>query len=208
MNTVILGIFFVLAAIIIGSALMVVTVRNMSHAASWLASLFAGAAALYCLLQAPFVGIVQALITVVAITILLGLTLRLTQHDPALSNRQVFQRWWLAALGALLLFALVLVPVLFQPGLPGGGSWPRNDLASLAPAETESGTGASLAGPAEIGRSLMQEYVLPFEIAAILLLVGLIGAVIIVRNDQPGDDELTSTEPGPRRRTARIYSVE
>src|SRR4028118_1200683 len=103
MNTVILGIFFVLAAIIIGSALMVVTVRNMSHAASWLGSSFAAAAALYCLLQAPFVGIVQALITVVAIIMLLGLTLRLTQHDPALTDRQVFRRWWLAALGAVLL---------------------------------------------------------------------------------------------------------
>jgi NADH-quinone oxidoreductase subunit J len=208
MNTVILGIFFVLAAIIIGSALMVVTVRNLSHAASWLASSFAASAALYCLLQAPFVGIVQALITVVAITMLLGLTLRLTLHDPALTNRQLFRRWWLAALGALLLFALVLVPVLFQPGLPGGGSWPRNDPASLAPAETGAGTGASVAGAAEIGRSLMQEYVLPFEIAAILLLVGLIGAVVIARNEQPVSDEVTLSERGPRRRTARIYSIE
>src|SRR5687767_2706936 len=130
MNTVILGIFFVLAAIMLGSALMVVTVRNMSQAASWLASSFAAAAALYCLLQAPFVGIVQALVAVLVIRMLLGLTLRLTQHDPAFTTRQVFRRWWLAALGALTLFALVLVPVLFQPGLPGGGSWPRDDLAS------------------------------------------------------------------------------
>ncbi len=204
MSTIVQGLFFVLGALTIGSALMVVSVRDASRATSWMASTFAFAAALFCLLQAPFVGIVQALVGVVVVAMLFGFALRLTNNDQTFVVRGLVRRWWFAALGALVLFGLVLVPVLFRPGLPGGGSWPRNDLGAASPAETGAGVGGSVAGIAEIGRSLMQEFVLPFEVMAVLLLVGIVGAVVVVRNEHVGDVVGATT----RRRIARIYTIE
>ncbi len=202
MNTVILVLFLVLGLYIIGSALMVVTVRDLQNAVSWLASTIAAVAAMFCLLEAPIVGIVQVLVAVVVIAMLFGYGVRLTANDPLFAARDLIGRWWLTALGALLLFALVLVPVLWFPGLPGDGAWPRDDLA-LAPPPGGGATTAGVAGIAAIGRSLMQEFVLPFELAAILLLVGIIGTTVIIRM---GKNEPSA--PAARKRIARIYSVE
>lgn len=201
MNTTIQIIFGVLGVILLGSALMVVLTRHVLHAAAWLGSSFAAAAALFFLLEAPFVGIVQGLVSLVAVTTLFVLAIRLTRHDPVEATRQVIARWWLVAAGAVVLFALVLVPVLFRPGLPNGGTWPRTDLGSADPAQTGAGIGGAVAGAAEIGQSLMSEYVVPFEVVAILLLVGVVGAVILMQRDP----DVAATV---RRRRARIYHIE
>ena len=109
----------------------------------------------------------------------------LTRQITGEATRQLFERWPWAAVTAAGIFLLVIVPTILRPGLPAGtggpgGSWPRTDPAATT-AETAPGTegAAPIAGAFEIGRSFMQEYLLPFEVASILLLVALIGAIVI-----------------------------
>ena len=134
MNTVILIIFFILSALVLLSGVMVVVVKNIIHAALWLIASFAGVAALYFLLEAPFIGVVQILVYAGAVSILMLFAIMLTRQVTGEATRQLFERWWVAAVVAAGIFLLVLVPTLLQPGLPGGEGgttgWPRNDLAA------------------------------------------------------------------------------
>jgi NADH:ubiquinone oxidoreductase subunit 6 (subunit J) len=197
MNTVIQVIFFLLSALILGSGIMVVVARNIIHAALFLIGSFAGVGALYFLLEAPFIGVIQILVYGGAISVLMLFAIMLTRHSAAEGTRQLFERWWLAAVVAIGLFFLVITPTVLRPGLPPlepvteGASpntgWPRVDLAAQAAAvggPEAVGEGTGLAGALEIGFSFMGEYLLPFEAAAILLLAALIGAVAIAYEER------------------------
>ena len=190
MNTVIQIVFFILSALVLLSGVMVVVAKNIIHAALWLIASFAGVAALYFLLEAPFIGVVQVLVYAGAVSILMLFAIMLTRQVTGEATRQLFERWWVSAVVAVGLFFLVIVPTILRPGITtaGGepGTWPRTDLAQQ-PA-TGGGTAAetttTIAGAFEIGRSFMQEYLLPFEVASILLLVALIGAVVIAYEER------------------------
>lgn len=197
MNTVILVIFFILSALVLGAGLLVVVARNIIHAALWLITSFVGVAALYFLMEAPFIGVIQILVYAGAVSILMLFAIMLTRNISSEATRQLFERWWVAAVTAAGIFLLVIVPTILQPELPSlvpteGGApavtgWPRNDLAIQAveasgPEAVGNGTG--LAGTIEIGQSFMREFLLPFEAASILLLVALIGAVVIAYEER------------------------
>lgn len=193
MNTLIQIIFVLLSALVLISGLMVVLVKNIIHAALWLIASFAGVAALYFLLEAPFIGVVQVLVYAGAVSILMLFAIMLTRQITGEATRQLFERWWVAAVASVGIFLFVLVPTLLSPGLPGGaagGSWPQRDLvAATAVAGGETANQANpapqmVAGSLEIGRSFMREYLLPFEVASILLLVALIGAVVIAYEER------------------------
>src|SRR4029079_901205 len=143
------------------------------------------------LLEAPFIGVIQVLVYAGAVSILMLFAIMLTRQVTGEATRQLFERWWVAAVAAIGIFVFVLVPTLLWPALPGPGgtttSWPRADLAApRAPAANgaATGNGAHIAGALEIGRSFMQEYLLPFEVASILLLVALIRAVVIAYEER------------------------
>jgi len=198
MNSVILVIFILLSVLVLGAGVMVVLVKNIIHAALWLIGSFAAVAALYFLLEAPFLGVVQVLVYAGAISILMLFAIMLTRQVTGEATRQFFNRWWLAAVASLGLFALVLVPTLLSPSLPSaqGGlvGWPRTDpLASTTQAAGVQ-TPRQLAGAFEIGRSFMQEYLLPFEVASLLLLVALIGAIVIASEERGRRRVLTLAE--------------
>ncbi len=214
MNTVILIIFFILSALVLLSGVMVVVVKNIIHAALWLIASFAGVAALYFLLEAPFIGVVQILVYAGAVSILMLFAIMLTRQVTGEATRQLFERWWVAAVVATGIFLLVLVPTLLRPGLPGGEggntSWPRNDRAAAgqqqgAGQQAEGApAGTGIAGAFEIGQSFMREYLLPFEVASILLLVALIGAVVIAYEERSRRRRvLTLAEEAALRRSVR-----
>lgn len=160
-------IFGLLAALIVGAATMVVTVRNVIHAALWLIASFFGVGALYLLLEAEFIAVVQVLVYVGAISILILFAIMLTRHVSGEGERQLTSRWWLAAIVALGLFGAVMLPTLI------GHSW------NVPPALGPAGTPEPLAGVEELGRGFVNEFVLQFEVAGVLLTVGLIGAIVI-----------------------------
>lgn len=199
-------VFWALSALILFAGFMVVFVKNIIHSALWLIASFAGVAAFYFLLEAPFIGVVQILVYTGAISILVLFAIMLTRQVTGEGTRQLFTRWWIAAIVAVLLFAGVIVPTIWSPQLPSPQAgapvyWPQTDLAASAAAsaaavaadasaaaqpepEASAIASAPIAGAFEIGRSFMGEYLIPFEVSSILLLVALIGAVVIAYEER------------------------
>jgi NADH-quinone oxidoreductase subunit J len=167
METVIQIIFGLLAALIVGAAVMVVTVKNVIHAALWLIACFFGVGALYLLLEAEFIAVAQVLIYVGAIAILILFAIMLTRQVTGEGVRQLSRHWWVSALVAAALFGAVIVPTLI------GHPW-----ATLIPTGPP-GTPQPLSGARELGFGLVREFVLQFEVVGLLLLVALIGAIVI-----------------------------
>ena len=110
MNTLIMVIFLVLSAFTLVAGIMVVTVKNIIHSALWLIASFFAVAAMYLLMEAEFIAIVQVLIYVGAISILILFAIMLTRHVTGEGIRQLYQRWWIALLVAAALFGLLIAP--------------------------------------------------------------------------------------------------
>ena len=171
MNVLIMIIFFALSALTLAAGVMVVTVKNIIHSALWLIASFFGVAAMYLLMEAEFIAIVQVLIYVGAISILILFAIMLTRHVTGEGVRQLYQRWWIALIVAAALFGLLIVPTVFNYG------W--NTVPPSAPDQA-----AALSSSVQIGTAFMREYLLPFEIASVLLLVALIGAIVIAYEER------------------------
>ena len=136
---------------------------------------FIGVAGIYFLLQAEFLAVVQVLIYVGAITVLIIFTIMLTRRLMEQGLFQLSGKWWLAAPLALALFALI--------GLVAWSTaWPQRPKEALPPDAV-----------AALGQQLMTTYLLPFEIASVLLLVALVGAIVVawpVKDRLPEVEEL------------------
>lgn len=159
-------VFGVLALFALASAVMVVTVRNLIHAALWLIATFFTMGALYLLMQAEFLALAQVLIYVGAISILILFAIMLTRDVEGETTELLFRRWWIGGLVAAALFGLLIVPTII------------NYPWQIAPPSAD-GTPLPVASTTEIGTSFLREYLLPFEVASVLLLVALIGATVI-----------------------------
>jgi NADH-quinone oxidoreductase subunit J len=165
MNLLIMTIFLLLSALILGSALAVVMVKNLIHSALWLIASFFGVGALYLLMEAEFIAVVQVLVYVGAISILILFAIMLTRHVTGEGIRQLYRRWWVALLVAAALFGLLIVPTVTNY------NWQVTQPQADQP--------VSIAAAVEIGKAFMGAYLLPFELASVLLLVALIGAIVI-----------------------------
>ena len=164
-----LQILFLLTALVtFAAAFRVVTSPRMIHAGLWLILALAGVAVLLVLLDAGFLAVVQVLVYIGAIAILIIFALMLTRHVMGESGSQVNQLWWAAAVAALLLFIGLAFAFSITPS-----------VATLAPALPADQT----ANLEDLGRSLVDinRYVLPFEVASILLLAAMVGAIYIAR---------------------------
>jgi NADH-quinone oxidoreductase subunit J len=160
--------FILSAAVILGSALMVVTVRNLIHAALWLIVTLFGVAVLYAMLNASFLALVQVVVYIGAIAILFIFAVMLTRKEMRDRGPQLNKTWWLAGIIGLLTF--------------GGLAWLLTNWSGFwktagaipAGADTMRDLGVALVSP--------NAYVLPFEVASVLLLAALIGAVYLAFN--------------------------
>lgn len=154
--------FWMLAALVVGSALAVVLLPNIVHSALFLVLTFIGVAGLYVLLEAEFLAAVQILVYVGAVAVLLIFGVMLTRRED-MRRSNPFNGLHMASLvvclALILLIGLALVrtPVSYIPG-----TWVKDTVGALAEA---------FLGP----------YVLPFEVAAILLLAGIVGAILVAR---------------------------
>ena len=165
------------SALIIGSAVMVAATRNVIHSALWLIACFFGVGALYLLLEAEFAAAIQVLVYVGAVSILMLFAIMLTRHVTGEGGeRQYYSRWWLSLIISVALFGAVLVPTL------AGQQW--NVAAPQAGPATIPGQPTGIAGALEIGQAFMREYLFPFEIASVLLLVALVGAIVVAYEER------------------------
>jgi NADH-quinone oxidoreductase subunit J len=154
-------VFYGLAALILGGAAGVAFSRNILHAAFLLLLTLSGTAGLYFLMGADFLGVAQILIYVGGILVLLLFAVLLTGRigDVKVSNRAL---GYGAALPVALLVAAFLASALTR------ATWPRTE-AVAAPTT------------ARLGDGFLREYLMPFELISLLLLMALVGAMVIAR---------------------------
>jgi NADH:ubiquinone oxidoreductase subunit 6 (subunit J) len=158
-------VFVVLSAITLIGGWIVITNRNLYRAALGMVLSFFGVAGLYALLNVGFLAVVQVLIYVGAISILIIFAIMLTRR---VMDRDVVQRntqWSLSVLVALALFGLLGYMLAFRAAdqwTVSSGGLPEKPIEML-------------------GEALVTTYALPFEVASVLLLVALVGAIVIAR---------------------------
>ena len=160
-----LALFIALAVVTLGGGLAVVATRNVVHAALALLVSLVAVAGVYLLLFAEFLALVQVLIYGGAIVIVLIFAIMLTrsaEYPRTSDNRQ----WPLAAVAALALLGVLIPAFLINAAQD---TEPKN---------------AAFTG---IAQSLFTTWAVPFEIASLVLLVALIGAIIIARSG-PGEN--------------------
>jgi NADH-quinone oxidoreductase subunit J len=158
-----LALFVVISATVLVSAVAVVAARNLVRAAFWLLPCFLGVAGIFVLLGAHFLAAIQVLIYAGAIMLLLLFVLMLTRDVggaiAAPNNRQA--GWAIIAAGVL---AAVTI------GVVSRYQW-------------QVGAVRARASTAAVGEALLRTYLLPFEIASVLLLAAMVGAIVIARSD-------------------------
>ncbi|HZA39024.1 MAG TPA: NADH-quinone oxidoreductase subunit J [Actinomycetota bacterium] len=159
-------VFWVLAVVMTGAALRVVTSRNVVHAALYLVGTLMGAAALYVLLLAEFVAWVQVLVYVGAIVVLMLFGLMLTRAPIGRAQQLDNNQRPLAAVVALAVFVV--------------SAWIMIDAFEGQEVALSNASGTTTAS---VGEVIFSEYVLPFEVVSVLLLAALVGAVVIARRD-------------------------
>ena len=158
------ALFYFIAGITVVSALGVAFSRNVVYSAFSLMGTLLGAAGLYAFLAADFVAVVQILVYVGGILVFTLFAIMLTHQiaDVQVSNRSV---------GRLPAFALVAGIGIAMGYAITRAPWATGDLKDPTP--TTFGIGESFLGP----------YLLPFELASIVLLTALVGAVVLSRKE-------------------------
>jgi NADH-quinone oxidoreductase subunit J len=159
-------VFWILAAITVCGGLASVTLRNTVHCALALTVAFAGLALLFLNLDAQFAGFAQILVYIGAVAILVVFAILLTRSSET-PREGVFSRTW--ALGMVIAAAVFSVL-----------AWAVLESQSALPNQTA----VPSVTVAQIGAALMDRYVLPLEIVALLLTAALIGAVIVAMHEK------------------------
>jgi NADH-quinone oxidoreductase subunit J len=159
--------FYFFAVLAVISAVLVVTRRNVLHSAIFLVTALLATAGIFLQLHAEFLFIVQVILYAGGIMVLFIFVIMLVNVDVSLKRVQFNRQWWLGLLLALVLGAQLTVAVAVgRSGLMLGEPAP----AKMLEPSTQL-----------VGRVLFSEYVLPLEIASVLLLVAMIGAVVMAK---------------------------
>ena len=149
--------FYLLAAAIVGGGVMTLFSRNVVHAAFWLLESMVAVSGLFLLLSAEFMALVQLLVYAGAVAVLVLFTIMLTlrRREDALRPLDTS----LAAAGLAVVFGLATAVAI------GGFSPAATKMPAAAP------------GVAQFGGELFTRWALPFEVASVVLLIALVGAV-------------------------------
>ncbi len=160
--------FLIVGAVTLFSGLMVVTTRNLIHAALWLVATLFGVAMIYAILNAGFLAVVQVVVYIGAIAILFIFAVMLTRRQAAETGPSVNANWWAGAVTAVVTFAgLVFM-------LKSWSGFSKQAAAIPSGFDAINQLGNALTSPTG--------YVLPFEVASVLLLAALVGAVYLAFN--------------------------
>lgn len=159
--------FIILSVFALGSAILVITRRNAVHSVMWLVVTLFSVGGVYLMLHAEFLFAVQIILYVGGIMVLFLFVVMLVNLDLAAKQSQ-FSRQWLLGLVTVAILAAELVYGLYR-GRQG---------FELAPAALGPPAGGNTEA---VALSLYQTYMLPVEIASILLLVAMVGAVIMAK---------------------------
>ena len=154
--------FYVIAVTTVASALMVASVRDLVHAVLFLVLAFVGVAGIYVVLSADFVAVAQVLIYAGAISVLLVFAVMLTPAGDRRNSDTAFQG------PALILAGLVLAVTVFVIYDTDWRIAAHGEFAATA---------------AALGRAFFTPYVVPFEVASVLLVVAMVGAIVLTQEE-------------------------
>ncbi len=161
--------FWAFALLTLGGGVLTILSRSAVHSAVWLIVSLLGTAGLFLLQKAEFLFAVQIILYVGGIMVLFLFVIMLVNLDQHAAERQFNGQWWLG--GAAVALVGVEMAYFFWKGLP-----------SLPPAVATAG---EIAGNTErIADLLFTDYLVPFEVASILLLVAVVGSVLMARGRQ------------------------
>jgi NADH-quinone oxidoreductase subunit J len=161
--------FYIFAVMVLAGGILTITRRNAIHSAISLIVSLLGVAGLYLLQQAEFLFAVQIVLYVGGIMVLFLFVIMLVNLDQAAKERQ-FNKQWTIALVAVAAVGAQVGYFLYK------GKDGFRIAAAVAP-----GTPAGLGNVEQVANSLFSEYLLPFEIASILLLVAVVGSVVMAK---------------------------
>jgi NADH-quinone oxidoreductase subunit J len=158
--------FFFLAAVAIAAALGMLLSRSAVYSALFLIVNFATVAVFYLLLGAPFLAMAQVTVYAGAIMVLfLFVIMLLGPEQVSRETEMTWQRPLALTLGGILLVETAYL--VFRQGVVQFGSQVAADFG----------------GPVSLGTILFSQYLLPFEVTSVLLLVAMVGAIVLTRND-------------------------
>ena len=161
--------FYVFALLVLGGAVLTITRNSAMHAAISLIVSLLGVAGLYLLQQAEFLFAVQIVLYVGGVVLLFLFVIMLVNLDDAAKLRQ-FNNQWAIGIAAVALTGALIGYFLYR----GQGSFQfATPIAANVP--------AGLGNTEQIADSLFSEYLLPFEIASVLLLVAVVGSVVMAK---------------------------
>ena len=156
--------FFVLAVLVLASSLLVVFQRNPVHSAVALIATLFFMAVLFLTLEAPMLAVLQIFVYAGAIMVIFLFVIMLLNPRAVERERLL---WW--GLGSLVTIPLAL-ELVFLLGRP-------SEANSFGKVSLPSGFGS----PRMLGETLFRDFLVPFEIASVLLLVAIIGAVVLAK---------------------------
>jgi NADH-quinone oxidoreductase subunit J len=156
--------FAIIAAWVLVAGIGVVACKNIVHSAVSMVFCFLGVAAVYALLHAELVAIIQILIYVGAISVVILFAIMLTEATSG-DYRLFFNRQSIYAAPLAVATAVVLTVMLVSSRMPGVASKALNP------------------GVAGLSKLLFNQYVLPFELVSLVLLAAMIGAILLARKE-------------------------
>ena len=162
--------FYIFAVMTLLGGILTITRRNAVHSAISLIVSLLGVAGLYLLQHAEFLFAVQIVLYVGGIMVLFLFVIMLVNLDQAAHERQ-YNRFWLVALVAILAVTAELGYFLYR----GKAAFQLASAAASLP------VGAATGNTEMVADSLFSEYLLPFEVASILLLVAVVGSVVMAK---------------------------
>jgi NADH-quinone oxidoreductase subunit J len=163
--------FYSFATVAVVSAILVITRQNVVHSAMFLAATLLSVAGIFLTLHAEFLAGVQVIVYVGGILVLFVFVIMLIAVDRAVHERQYNRQWTIA----LITSGILIVEIAY--GLYRG----KDSFLLPAVAALGAPVPAVLGNSERVGTALYTAYLLPFEIASILLLVAIIGAVVLAK---------------------------
>ncbi len=160
--------FYAFALLVLGGAILTITQRNAVHSAIWLIVSLTGVAGLFLLQKAEFLFAVQIVLYVGGIMVLFLFVIMLVNLDEAARERQFRSRWWIPVACIALVSAEAAYFV--KKGAAAFRFAPQEEIAASSVGNTQ-----------QVADSLFSAYLLPFEVASILLLVAIVGSVVMAK---------------------------
>lgn len=160
--------FYAFATLVLVGAVLTITLRNVVHCAVWLIVALLGVAGLFLVQGAEFLAGVQVIVYIGGIMVLFLFVIMLVPISEELRQRRFAQQKWLAVIGVGVLAVELGILVSRGVGALGPGeAGPPPEIGDIT------------RNAEEVGYVLFSEYLLAFELASILLLVAIIGAVVM-----------------------------